>query len=350
MTVISPERVAVAQTEDRSLPWIGHGENITQVDGLMTAQEVIDAAGLGWTTRKVSLMTQEHVPVPGKFAVVREDNGFPLGVVGEKYVEVWNEDAFDFANGIVASDGNQFVAGGQVDDGRQVFLVIDLGAVEPITIEGDPGFKTYLIIRTSHDGSCALSGMVTPVRLRCRNMLNLAISQAISRFSIRHSGNIESKMTAARNALGISVDYMRRFEIVANSLIDTKVSDDRAEAIFRDAFSMKDSIEEKGEDSDRYVNHAATRTFDRYIDAPDLAHIRGTGWGVVNAVAEFIDHDRTYGKGADRNALDVKTTSVLWGQGANILNRTLALVDPVLADRRVARQADKFRNRVEVVA
>jgi len=341
------EQVVVSSADDRSMPWIGHGENITVTDGLMTSQEVIEAAGLGWKTRKVGLMTVEHSPVPGKFAVVREDNGFPLGVVGEKYVEVFNEDAFDFANGIVADNGNHFLAGGQTDEGRQVFIVIDLAGVAPITIEGDPGFQTYLIIRTSHDGSCALSAMVTPVRLRCRNMLNFALSQAISRFSIRHSGNIESKMGAARKALGISVNYMRRFEDVANALIDTPVNDARAEAIFRDAFVMKDTVEQKGEDSDRYVNHAATRTFDRYADAPDLADFRGTGWGVVNAVAEFIDHDKAYGKGADRSAIDVKTTSVLWGQGANILNRTLALVDPTLADPKVARSATRFRNRVD---
>jgi len=343
------------------MPWIGHGENIKVVDsGLMTAKEVIEAAGLGWKTLKVPVQTtpvlrgytNTPIAIPEKYAIVRDDTFTPLGIVGEKYVEVYNETAFDFANGIVASDGNQYLAAGQTDEGRQVFIVIDLAGVEPISIAGDPGFKTYLILRTSHDGSCALSGMVTPVRLRCRNMLNLATSQAISRFSIRHSGDINSKMTAARNALGISVDYMRRFEEVANRLIDTPVDDDKALAIFRDAFAMKDSIEEKGEDSDRYNNHAATRTFDRYLDAADLADFRGTGWGVVNAVAEFIDHDKTYGKGADRDALDIKTTSVLWGQGANILNRTLALTAPDLADARTRRSAVRFRNRVdaEVVA
>jgi hypothetical protein len=156
-------------------------------------------------------------------------------------------------------------------------------------------------------------------------------------------------MLAARNALGISVDYMRRFETVAERLIDTRVTDDHALKVFRDAFAMKDTVEAKGSDSDRFANHAATQVMDTYTDAVDLADFRGTAWGVVNAVAEYVDHDKQYGKGSTRSAADVRTSSVLWGQSASVVNRTVALINPDAADlmdARTVRAASRYANRV----
>jgi len=130
-----------------------------------------------------------------------------------------------------------------------------------------------------------------------------------------------------------------------------EVTEDRATKILRDAFGMRESIEAKGVDSDMFVNHHATRTLELLNTAADLAPIKGTGWGVLQAVAEYIDHDRQYGKGSARDALDIKATSILWGQGQDVLNRTAVLIDPKVAKMMSAdsvRGAKRLAVRVKV--
>lgn len=335
----------MAYTLERGVPWHGLG---TGVEGLMTWQEAEEAAGLGWKVGLEEVQTAGGVVIPNKRAVVRDSDGRPLGVVGTDYRPVQNSEAFQFADAIVADSGNHYETAGSLYDGRIVFLAIDLGAVAPIKVNGDSDVKTFLVLSNSHDGSSALKATVTPVRVVCANTLNLAFKGAQGIFYVRHSGNIESKMAAARQALDISVDYMARFEQVAERLYELKVTDERAEAVVRDAFGMTKAVEERGPESEWFAKHHATRVLDLYDTTIDLKPIHGTGWGVLNAVAEYVDHNRTYGKGAQDRIADVKMNTLLWGEGSKVVNRTAALLDPsisVLMDTKVAKSAARVASR-----
>jgi len=340
----------LAYTAERGVPWHGLG---TPVDGLMTAEEALAASGLDWEVRPEPIMTVAGEPIPMKRAIVRQSDRRVLGVVGNQYVPVQNREAFSFADAIVAdSDSNKYETAGALDDGRTIFLSMDLGAVEPIRVAGDPtDFETYLVLSNAHDGTKALRATITPVRVVCMNTLNLAFRGSTGVFSVRHSGDIESKMKAAQQALSITVDYLRRFEQVAEELLAKQVSDKRALAIYRDAFEMAPTTEEKGEESEWYVQHAAQRVFETYQTSETVDPIRGTGWGVLNAAAEFVDHDRVYGKGTKRSPGDVKMDSLLWGEGHDVLNRLVPLISATVgADMSLTVRKDAARksNRVAV--
>jgi phage/plasmid-like protein (TIGR03299 family) len=335
----------LAYTSARGVPWHGLG---TPVDGLMTATEAIDKAGLGWTVECEPIQTAAGEPIDFKRAVIRQSDRAILGVVGMGYQPVQNDAAFDFADAIVADTGSHYETAGSLDGGRTVFLSMELSGVDPITVAGDSDVNTFLLLSNAHDGSKALRVTVTPVRVVCQNTLNFAFAGSKGIFNIRHTGKVDSKLEAARDALGIAVDYMRRFEKVASALQELKVTDTRAVAVMRDVFGMSEDVEDST-DSVRFTGHHATVAFEAYKSTPDLTDWLGTGWGVVNAVAQYVDHDRTYGKGTDRQALDVKATQVLWGGGAGILNRTVALLDPKLAklmDKQVVRGAASMATRV----
>lgn len=336
----------MAYTEARGLPWHGEGR---MIKSLASAEQMIVEAGLDWHVECEPIVTAAGEPIDFKRAVVRQSDRSVLGVVGMGYQPVQNADAFDFADGIVASNGNHYETAGSLDGGRTIFVSIDLSGVEPIKIDGDSDFNTFLLLSNAHDGSKALRATVTPVRVVCQNTLNLAFRGSKNVFTVRHSGDIKSKMQAAQTALGISADYMRRFEQIAQSFIDLKVSDARAEKIVRDAFGMRESTEDKP-DQKWFTEHHATKALELMKSSADLAPFSGTGWAVLNAVAEYVDHDRTYGKSTDREALDVKMTSILWGNGADVLNRTAALLDPKskIMENRVMRSAARTATRVAV--
>lgn len=330
---MSPANVeSLAYTEARGVPWHGEGR---MIKSLASAKKMLSAADLDWSVALEPIMTAAGEPIDFKQAVVRTSDRSVLGVLGMGYKPVQNVEAFDFADEIVASKGNHYETAGSLDGGRTIFLSIDLGAVEPIKIDGDKSkFDTFLLLSNSHDGSKALRATITPVRVVCQNTLNLAFRGAKGVFTVRHTGDVKSKLEAARAALGVSIDYMRRFEAVAASLMATKITDARAEKIVRDAFQMRESTEDeatKDAPSEWFVKHAATQVLDTYENADDLAPFKGTGWGLLNAAAQYVDHDKTYGKGTDREALDVKMTSILWGAGAQAVNRVAVLCDPKIA-------------------
>jgi phage/plasmid-like protein (TIGR03299 family) len=334
----------LAYVKARGVPWHGLG---TPVETLMNSAEAIKASGLDWTVDCEPIQTAAGEPIDFKRAVVRQSDRKVLGVVGTNYQPVQNADAFDFADGIVADTGSHFETAGALDGGRTVFLSMELNGVEPIKVHGDSPVDTFLVLSNTHDGTKAVRATVTPVRVVCKNTLNFAFAGSKGIFNVRHSGDVKSKMNAARDALGITVDYMRRFENVAAALQDLTVNEDRAEAVIRDVFAMSEDLE-GATDSKRFANHPATRTMEIYGSAPDLKAFYGTGWGVVNAVAEYVDHDRSYGRATDREALDVKATQVLWGSSQDTLNRTVALLDPTIAkmmDRKVATAAAKVASR-----
>lgn len=342
---------SMAYNAERGVPWHGLG---TAVEGLMTQADAIAAAGLDWEVQPEPIQTAAGEAIDFKRAIVRQSDRRILGVVGNQYKPVQNAEAFDFADGIVAdSESNKYETAGSLDDGRTIFLTIDLGAVQPIKVAGDPtDFETYLVLSNAHDGTKSLRVTISPVRVVCSNTLNLAFSGSNRGvFNIRHSGDIESKMKAAQTALGITVDYLRRFEDVAAMLMETPVDDAKALKVYRDAFAMSAAIEEAGEDSERFANHNAERAFETYMTADDLEPIRGTGWGVLNGVADFIDHERVYGKGTKRDAADVKMSSLVWGDGRDILNRTVPLISAKASkamSMTARKEADKVSSRVKV--
>lgn len=331
---------AIAYNVERGVPWHGLG---TPVQGLMTAEEAIDKATLDWVVSGYPI-SDEFGVIPDKVAQHRSTDNAYLGTVGVGFKTIQNREAFSFSNAIVAEnpDAALFDTAGSLRTGRTVFLSMDLTKVAPITI-ADEQFQTFLLIANSHDGSKALHGIVTPVRVVCMNTLNAALSGHGARFVIRHSGDVNGKLVAARNALGITIDYVKRFEAVAAEAMKVKVSDEKAEKVLRRVFKMKDTTAEKGEGA-FFEKHAATRTMDLYLSADDLAPFRGTGWGLVNAVAEYVDHDRTYGRGKDAEALDNRMTAILWGSGQQAVSNTLALVAPKLAHDRVVTRAAALPN------
>lgn len=303
----------MAFVTDRGLPWwvgIEQGEAVG-LDKLATATEMIEESGLGWNVGLETLTTASGTLVPGKFASVRSTDGAVLGVVGRQYQVIQNAEAFQFADNLVDDGQAKYETAGSLRGGQVVFLAMELNHLD-LTLDGDDvggnSVKTYLLLSNSHDGSRALEADITKVRVVCANTLNVAIKGASRRFRIRHSGSIDGKLTAARKALGIAFTYDKAFEAAAQKLISKKVVDQQVEDIFRRAvWPIAEDANEARLDS-----HPSTLAFATYKNSDNLAPIRGTAWGALNAVAEFVDHEQEY-RGRHGSSEDVRTNSILWG-------------------------------------
>jgi phage/plasmid-like protein (TIGR03299 family) len=221
-----------------------------------------------------------------------------LGIVGERYKVVQNESLFDFGDNLLHG-GASWESAGSIKGGRIVFgsLVI------PKEFTLDPSgandkTKTYLLVHTSHDGSVSLQASITPVRVVCQNTLNLALGSVKQSFKLRHTTNISGKSQVAREALGLTINYMDDFEAQARSLFETAVSDLEFNKIITTIYPKPEK--DKKASVTKWENKIDTLN-DLYFKSPTVATIKGNARGVFNTLTERLDYYRSERKNNSEN-------------------------------------------------
>lgn len=284
--------------------WHKLGQNVGH---LMTAEEALAAAHLaGWNVRKLPLWIDgdpvisddgvtpgEKIRVPAKFATVRTNpvtgTTDPLGVVGEQYTPIQNEEHADLLNTLVDEAGAHFETAGALFGGRQTFLSMKLP--RSIELRGSNGVDVttlYLVAHNSHDGSSAFRLIVTPVRVVCKNTLSAAFSSLVSSFSVRHTVNAGQNIQVAREALGMTWKYVDTFEQELERMIHREVSRPSAEITLRKVFRF-----DKPTATERTEKNQADRideVMKLWTSSPTLDGFHGSSYGLYQAVAEWADH------------------------------------------------------------
>jgi phage/plasmid-like protein (TIGR03299 family) len=294
----------------REPAWHGLG---TVFEEEVNTTKMLELASLdNWNVRL------EEIPLPEKFTsdktnyFVARSNPFDktqtdvLGVVGERYRTLQNEDLFAFGDNIL-DGGGRWETAGSIKGGRQVFGSI---ALERETILDPNGVgdkvNTYLLVNTSHDGSVAIQASITPVRVVCANTLNLAIGGGVGRnrnikqsFKIRHTQTAEGKVIAAREALGLANAYMDEFDIMAKAMIEKEISKAKFDEIVAMAYPMPEK------DSKGSLSKWQTKLeLIEDIYQGEFNHmISGTAWGAFNAMTERLDWYRSGRKGNNESVL-----------------------------------------------
>ena len=313
----------------REPAWHGLG---TVLDHEVTTSEMLQVAHLaGWNVRT------EDVSLPGRshrnyFATVRTnpfDGGTDvLGIVGERYNVLQNEDLFDFGDAIL--DGARWETAGSIKSGTVVFgsLALERESVIDANGVGDK-VKTYLLVHTSHDGTLAIQASITPVRVVCQNTLNMAVGArgkgAKQSFRIRHTSSVQGKVAAAREALGLAHKYMDEFDVQAQALFAQSVNDEKFFDIIAAAYP-KPEADTKGSMT-KWTNKVDT-LFDIW-NGPTEVGIKGTAWGAYNALTERLDWFRNRRGG---NAESVLAAASGFDAATNAeKNRLLSVVKELVA-------------------
>ena len=319
----------------RSVPaWHSFANKVFNQDENITTQQMLDGAKLSnWNVQLESvsdLLADNYTSVTENFLVTR-DNPYTAGqkdvlsVVGARYKTVQNEELFSFADNL--HDGNSDVyweSAGSLKNGRVVFGTMSI----PRTIVLDPQgvndeTKLYLIVYTSHDGSVAVQSAITPVRVMCQNTLNLAMRQAKQSFKIRHTQTVEGKIAIARETLGLTFAYADEFEKQAQELFSIEVTNAKFSEIINKMYP-KPEADKKG--SIKKWENKVVLIDELYHNSPTNTNIKGTAWGVVNALTERLDYFRTARKGGDSLMAGASGfDSVVTAEKNKIVKQVLAL-------------------------
>ena len=318
----------------REPAWHGLGTVFTEEKN---TAEMLAAANLNnWNVRLVDVEIPNTLTSDKNyFYVVRSnptDNAQTdvLGVVGERYHVLQNEDLFSFGDTLL-DGGGRWETAGSIRGGRVVFGSL---ALERETVLDPNGVadkvKTYLLINTSHDGSIAIQASITPVRVVCANTLNLALGGKKKRngikqsFKIRHTQTANGKVQIAREALGLANAYMDEFDKMAKAMIEQQITAQQFNEIILAAYPKPDETKKgslkRWENKVDLLNDIYTGEFNGMI--------ANTAWGAFNALTERLDWHRNARGNSNESLLAAAS-----GFDASITaekNRLLKVVNDVL--------------------
>lgn len=266
---------------DRTKAWEGLG---TDVKEAANSADALKLAGLDWTVeQRPVFLGGNPAPIPNYKANVRDKDNKVLGIVTDRYQIVQNTEAFSFTDSLIGGDV-RYETAGSLKGGKRIWLLAKMPTARVAGDDVDP----YLCFTNTHDGSGSVKVCVTPVRIWCMNTLNLALRTAKRSWSMKHVGALELKLREARMTLELADRYMLALDEEAERLANVTVTDEKLEKILNEMFPLKEDATDRQKDT---VKAAKDEIMIAYF-MPDIAKFRGTAWGVVNAVADMVDHSK----------------------------------------------------------
>jgi len=308
--------------QDRAPWWQGIGGQFATVisDDAVDWKRALTLAGADWQVEKrrlVAVLDSGYSPEASDFyALVRIDTGAVLYVVGGRYHVVQNSDLYEFASNIYDSSDASFVTGWVLHEGRTVGATLNLG--KDIIVGGKRNgerIPTYLNVLNRHGGG-SLEAHVSPVRVECNNTLNASIKSAQSTWRIHHNVNATKRIAEVRDTLQLSYEYTDALQVEFNALLAEPAT---ARTVDQ---AIKAVWPEPEKDTKAFPQWQNRRGEIQWVweNSPNLANVKGTKYGVYNAVVERAEWGRLfYGAGGSvaKNET-LRTDEVLFGQTKDI--------------------------------
>lgn len=299
-----------------STPWHGVGNQLS-------AHEPIEVwakqAGMDWQIREtpVRFMTNDAdnldaiAPFLENKVLFRSDTHAPLSVVSQRYQVVQPSEILEFYRDLTEVSGFELETAGILKGGRKIWALARTG--QSSTLKGSDVSNAYVLLATACDGSLATTAQFTSIRVVCNNTLAVALEGSTGAVKVPHNTSFDAQ--AVKRQLGISVGKWDGFIYRMKTLSERKVQSHEASNYIRRVFSDPRTIA-----TSKPNERAMTKVmalFDGHGKGAQMASAKGTAFGLLNAVTEFVDHERR----AMSN--DHRLESAWFGQGAALKEKAL---------------------------
>lgn len=312
--------------------WHGLGQRTPDA---ATAEQAIQLAGLDWNVIARDMYArnpqQSVTKIEGFKSIWREgDDPTQLGVVGEDYKIIQNRDAFNWMDSVIGSlDGAHYESAGFLNSGK-LWILARVPSADIVVGESDLSLS-YLLVQTSHDGSCSYLSKLCSTRVVCQNTLTIALGEDSTTLKIKHTKNADVRMKAVSRFAATLAKDAKDLEARLNFLATRRVTRESAEAIFDRLFPKPDNTK----NSTRRDNVLA-RVMELYdLNNGDVyADQRGSGYNLLNAVTEYTDWERGIRQTDNTEGMSeqqIRKASALFGSGESFKTEALEVITEMLA-------------------
>jgi len=279
-------------------------------------------AGMDWTIKEapVQFMSEQGEAAQSLQAyesqkvLYRSDSKLPLSVVSSRYQVVQPLEVLEFYRDLTEISGYELETAGVLKGGRKFWALARTG--REAVLKGSDLVRGYLLLATSCDGSIATIATPTTIRVACENSLTAALGTAQGAVKVSHSTAFDAD--AVKRELGVAVAGWDEFMFRMRTLADRKVKVSEASNFF---LKVLCNAGWEAPADQKLQNERALKKVQALFDGQgrgaELSSAKNTAWGLLNAVTEFVDHERRA-----RDA-DYRLDSAWFGQGAALKERAL---------------------------
>ena len=313
---------AFAMIEGSTRPWWSDEQQIIPQFPINSQwATVLEQSKIHKTTQLVPACVN-GVEVPGYFGVVRQDNQNPLSIVQGRYRPLDNEN-LSFLDDLLGF-GLQYETAMGLDSGR--ITVVTMKLPDDLRIIGDDIVKQYLFATNTFDGSMRFRIDKANTRVVCQNTHRMALREGSSIIQAKHTDSLELKLKKLpelfEEVKRQSTQYLQDCQLLACKT----VSDEQIEAFLYDVLgygkefalvksgqaNLKESISTRARNQVEKISELAFTGM-----GTDIPGVKGSLWGLYNAVSEYTDHEMTP-KG---KSLDKMLVSTYFGSGASLKDK-----------------------------
>lgn len=321
----------------RLFPWQEKGVGVP-ITGALTTKEALKLSGHDWKVEKVHMMTAPRIVYlkdentkqdardvngekikdvtksensdlfgivnPAQVMTVRVDrhptngtitNMSYLGTVGVGYKVVQNDEYCEFFDEALGEGAAAINAVGTLGRyGARVFMVAQVPEMLEV-LPGDP-VQRHILLTTTHDGSGNIEARFITFREQNASMVHTP-GEVVK---IRHTKNARAHLKEAHKVLSKNEEYWARakraYAYMAKRDVDTLRVRAFLEMLFPDIVEEDDDGNEVKRTSPQ-AEKARSEILELFEGKAPGSDVAGkTDWGLYNAVAYFVDHDRKRSK------------------------------------------------------
>ena len=249
---------------------------------------------------------------PDHKVLYRSDTREALSVVGSRYQVVQPREVLEFYRDLTEVSGFELETAGVFKFGRKFWALARTG--KSVTLKRSDVVQGYLLLATSCDGTLATTAAPTTIRVVCENTLNIAVRDAVGAVKVPHRTSFDAQ--AVKRQLGVAVSQWDNFMYRMKGLSSRQVKSQEAMNYFLKVICQADSTTE-GQLANERALKKVQALYDGRGRGAELAAAKGTAWGLLNAVTEYVDHERR------ARSTEHRLDSAWFGQGALIKARAL---------------------------
>lgn len=297
-------------------PWHGLGNQLSTNQSIeVWAQQ----SGINFEIKEtpVRFMTESVgslgaiMSFPEQKVLYRSDTKAALSVVSNRYQVVQPKEILEFYRDLTEISGYQLETAGVLKGGRKVWALAKTN--QSSTLKGNDTINGYILLATACDGSLATTAQFTSVRVVCNNTLTIALANGNGAVKVPHNTSFDPQ--AVKQKLGISVSSFDSFMYQMKMLSERKVKNHEAMNYFLRVFN------DQSNPSATLINKRAMvkvqALFEGNGKGADLASSKGTAFGLLNAMTEYVDHARR------ARSVDHRLESAWFGAGATLKQKAL---------------------------
>jgi phage/plasmid-like protein (TIGR03299 family) len=206
-------------------------------------------------------------------------------MVTPMYKLVQPRETLEFFRDLIDAAGFKLNTAGTLHGGRKFWALANINAEDRIV--GNDLVKGRLMIATSCDGSMNTIVKNVAERVVCANTLAIALGESGAGM-VRVSHRTHFDAVAVKKQLGIAVTSFERFVTEARKLAARRVGAAETQLFIAKVLGKADEDPVKVTEDKAF--QSILNLFNGAGRGAQLPGVKGTAWGLVNAVTEHVDH------------------------------------------------------------